>query len=72
MLGVKQFMRAYAFLESRQILPVGGGLNDQSLGFIQACEIVDAERGMFDKIRQETADRERKVREKKAQSGRGR
>jgi hypothetical protein len=72
MLGVKQFMRAYAFLESRQILPAAGGLNDQSLSFVQACEIVDAERGLFDKIRQETAERERKVREKKAQMGRGR
>lgn len=66
-------LRAYVQLDSRQVMPAPGGLYDQAEGFLRAVEIIDAERGRYERMRADRMERERKAAEARSrQKGKGR
>ncbi len=58
---VDLLMRAYMHYEGRHVLPVDGGLLDQSRAFLSACEIIDAERGRLEQMKETKREREREA-----------
>ena len=51
-------LRAYSHYDRRNVLPVAGGWMDQSRSFLAGVDLIDAERGHWDGIRQEHHQRE--------------
>lgn len=51
-------MRAYHHYDTRNVLPSEGAWLDQSRSFLMCVEIIDAERGYWDKVLHEHQQRE--------------
>lgn len=66
---VDLLVRAYIAYDTRHVLPVGGGLLDQSRSFLAGCEIIDEERGRLEQMRR--TKQEQEARAAKARSGQG-
>lgn len=71
-LQVDLLMRSYLQLEARHVLPVGGGLLDQTRSFVSALELIDAERARLESIKEEKRERDRQARERSMSSPRPR
>jgi hypothetical protein len=69
---VDLLMRAYLAMDRRNVLPVDGGFIEQSRSFLQACEIIDAERGRFEEMKEDKRERERQAAQAKANVKRSR
>lgn len=52
-------MRCYLQYEGRHVLPVDGGLMNQTRAFVAGCEIIDAERGRYESMKDEKRERDR-------------
>ena len=61
-------MRAYSHYDRRNVLPSEGAWLDQSRSFLAGVDVIDAERGHWDKIRVEHEQREMKRSQKISQS----
>lgn len=71
--GVDLLMRAYIAYDARHVLPVGGGLLEQTRSFMAACEIIDDERGRLQQMvhqQQEQDARAAKARQNRPQGPR--
>ena len=66
---VDLLMRAYIQMDARHVLPVDGGLLNQTRSFVAACEIIDAERGRLETLKQEKRERDREAAQRKANTG---
>ena len=51
-------MRAYSHYDRRNVLPVAGAWLDQSRSFLSCVDLIDAERGFWDRIRNDHDMRE--------------
>lgn len=69
---VDLLMRAYLAMDRRNVLPVDGGFIEQSRSFLQACEIIDAERGRFEEMKEDKRERDRQAAQAKANVKRSR
>lgn len=55
---VDSFVRAWAHYEGRHTLPVDGALLDQTAHFVDACNVMDRERNLWEKRIDENRERE--------------
>ena len=62
---VDLLLRCYLQFDSRHVLPVDGGLLDQSRTFVAGCDIIDAERGRYESMKEEKRERDRMVSQRK-------
>ena len=51
-------MRAYSHYDRRNVLPVAGAWLDQSRSFLAGVDLIDAERGFWERIRNDHDMRE--------------
>ena len=51
-------MRSYNHYDSRNVLPVVGAWLDQSRSFLACIDLIDSEKGYWERIRQDYTDRE--------------
>ena len=58
-LQVDLLMRCYLQYDTRHVLPVDGGLLDQARTFVAGCDIIDAERGRYESMKEEKRERDR-------------
>ena len=58
-LQVDLLMRCYLQFEARHVLPVDGGLINQTRSFVAGCEIIDAERGRYEAMKEAKRERDR-------------
>lgn len=71
-LQVDLLLRCYLQYEARHVLPVDGGLINQSRSFVAGCEIIDAERGRYEAMKEEKRERDRLAQKAKAHTRHGR
>ena len=58
-LQVDLLIRCYLQFEARHVLPVDGGLINQTRSFVAGCEIIDAERGRYEAMKEAKRERDR-------------
>lgn|GEM_PF-2017558 len=69
---VDLLMRAYLAMDRRNVLPVDGGFIEQSRSYLQACEIIDAERARYEEMKEAKRERERQAEKARANAKRSR
>lgn len=62
-------MRAYSHYDRRNVLPAQGAWLDQSRSFLLAVDLIDAERGWWERILSDFQEREAKRAQAKANQG---
>ena len=69
---VDLLLRCYLQYDNRHTLPVEGGLLDQTRSFVAWCEIIDAERGRYESMKEEKRQRDSEAARRKSQPRHGR
>jgi len=70
---VDLLMRCYLQYDSRHVLPVDGGVIEQTRSFVSGCEIIDGERSRLEMMKQEKRERDQLAAQRKStQASRGR
>ncbi len=69
-LAVDLLMRCYLQFDGRHVLPVDGGLINQTRSFVSGCEIIDGERGRYEEMKETKREHDKLTAQRKGKVGR--